>query len=153
MTPLLPELGSLPAGLVLDGELVAFDNGVPHFPDLTRRLLHGDRSIAVTFVAFDVLHADGHDLTCSPHHARRAVLESLALNDRHCMTPDTFEDGDALYQAVCEHGLEGVVAKRSTSAYRPGQRGWIKVKNRAYWRRDQEIESLRRSLERAPTVL
>jgi len=31
MTPLLPELRSLPAGLVLDGELVAFDNGVPPF--------------------------------------------------------------------------------------------------------------------------
>jgi ATP-dependent DNA ligase len=35
----------------------------------------------VTFVAFDVLHADGHDLMRSPHHARRAVLESLALNE------------------------------------------------------------------------
>ena len=43
----------------MDGEPVAFDNGVPHFPHLTRRLLHGDRSIAVTFVAFDVLEADG----------------------------------------------------------------------------------------------
>jgi bifunctional non-homologous end joining protein LigD len=149
MTPLLPELGSLPAGLVLEGELVAFDKGVPHFPHLTRRLLHGDQSIAVTFVAFDVLYADGHDLIRSPHHARRAVLESLALNVTHCMTPDTFEDGRALYAAVCEQGLEGVVARRSASTYRPGQRGWIKVKNPAYWRRDQEILALRRSLERA----
>jgi ATP-dependent DNA ligase len=49
---------------------------------------------------------------------------------------------------VYEQKLEGVVAKRSASAYRPGQRGWIKVKNPGYWRRDQEIESLRRSLER-----
>jgi bifunctional non-homologous end joining protein LigD len=63
----------------------------------------------------------------SPHHARLAVLESLALNDGHCMSPDTFDDGHALYQAVCEHGLEGVVAKRSASTYRPGQRGWVKV--------------------------
>jgi bifunctional non-homologous end joining protein LigD len=101
----------------------------------------------VTFVAFDVLHADGHDLTRSPHHARRAVLESLALNDRHCITPDTFEDGPALYAAVCEQGLEGMVAKRSASTYRPGQRGWIKIKNPGYWRRDQEIRALRRSLE------
>ena len=58
MTPLLPELRSLPAGLVLDGELVAFREGVPHFPHLTRWLLHRDRSIAVTFAAFDVLHAN-----------------------------------------------------------------------------------------------
>jgi bifunctional non-homologous end joining protein LigD len=76
------------------------------------------------------------------------VLESLALNDRHCMTPDTFEDGPALYQAVCEQGLEGMVAKRSASTYRPGQRGWIKIKKPGYWRCSQEIESLRRSLER-----
>jgi ATP-dependent DNA ligase len=53
--------------------------------------------------------------------------------------------GHPLYQAVCEQGLEGVVAKRSASAYRPGQRSWIKVKNPGYWRRDQELESLRRS--------
>jgi ATP-dependent DNA ligase len=56
----------------------------------------------VTFVAFDVLQADGHELMRSPHHARRAVLESLALNARHYMTPDTFDDGHALYQAVCD---------------------------------------------------
>ena len=91
MTPLLPELRSLPAGLVLDGERVAFENGVPHSPCLTRRLLHGDRTVAVTFVVFDVLQADGHDLIHSPHHARRAVLELLALNDKPCMTPDTFD--------------------------------------------------------------
>lgn len=75
------------------------------------------------------------------------VPESLALTDGHCVTPDAFEDGHALYQAVCEQGLE-VVAKRSASLYRPGQRGWIKIKNPAYWRRGQEIASLRRSLER-----
>jgi ATP-dependent DNA ligase len=55
------------------------------------------------------------------------VLESLALNDRHCITPDTCEDGHALYQAVREQGLEGVVAKRSAGAYRPGPPGWIKL--------------------------
>jgi bifunctional non-homologous end joining protein LigD len=76
------------------------------------------------------------------------VLESLALNNGHCLTPDTFDDGHALYQAVCEQGLEGVVAKRSASLYRPGQRGWIKIKTPGYWRRDPEIQALRRSPER-----
>jgi ATP-dependent DNA ligase len=45
------------------------------------------------------------------------------------MTPDTFEDGHALYDAVSDRGLEGVVAKWRRASYRPGQRGWIKVKN------------------------
>jgi hypothetical protein len=39
-------------------------------------------------------------------------------------------------------------AKRRSASYRPGERGWIKVKNRAYWRYGEEIESLRRSIER-----
>ena len=137
MTPLLPDLRSLPTGLVLDGELVAFDNGVPHFPHLTRRLLRGDHSVAVTFVAFDVLHADGHDLIGSRHHARRAVLESLPLKDLHCTTSDTFDDGHALYQGV----RTGTRRHRRETLRRrvpARQRGWIKVKNPGYWRRDQD---------------
>ena len=42
-----------------------------------------------------------------------------------------FEDGEALYAAVCACGLEGVVAKRGCDPYRPGERGWVKTKNRA----------------------
>jgi ATP-dependent DNA ligase len=61
--------------------------------------------------------------------------------------PDTFEDGEALFAAVCEHGLEGVVAKRLHDWYRPGQRGWVKQKNKDYWRYPEELESLRRSIE------
>jgi ATP-dependent DNA ligase len=38
--------------------------------------------------------------------------------------------------AVCEHELEGVVAKRLNEPYRPGYRGSVKTKNRDYWRYD-----------------
>ena len=40
---------------------------------------------------------------------------------------------------MCERGLEGIVAKPLRSLYRPGERGWIKIKNHAYWRREAEI--------------
>ena len=40
-------------------------------------------------------------------------------------------DGAALFAAVCDRGLEGVVAKRERDTYRPGERGWVKTKNRA----------------------
>ena len=53
-----------------------------------------------------------------------------------------------LYDAVVGFGLEGIVAKRRTGIYRPGYRGWTKVKNPGYWRRDMEIEHIRRSRER-----
>ena len=74
------------------------------------------------------------------------------METRWSRITDVFDDGQVLFDAVCEHGLEGIVAKRTTSRYRAGQHGWIKIKNSAYWRRNQEIESLRRSLERIPTA-
>ena len=59
-----------------------------------------------------------------------------------------FEDGDALYAAVCERGLEGVIAKWRRASYQPGVRAWIKAKNPDYWRRGTELEAVTRSFER-----
>ena len=59
-----------------------------------------------------------------------------------------FDDGHALFNAVVEHGLEGIVAKRRNGSYRPGYRGWVKVKNPEYWRRESEIAQMQRSRER-----
>jgi bifunctional non-homologous end joining protein LigD len=149
MTSALPELRELPAGLVLDGELVAFNkNGDPHFPLLTRRMLNYDRSVSVHLLIFDLLRIDGEDMTVRPYRERRSILDALDLNDGHWTTPEAFDDGEALLAAVCERGLEGVVAKRTDERYWPGARRWIKWKDPDYWRRDLEIEGLRRSLER-----
>lgn len=60
---------------------------------------------------------------------------------------ETFEDGHAFYSAVCKHGLEGVVAKKPSGRYRSGERGWVRLKNPGYWRRDSEIEAMQRSAE------
>jgi ATP-dependent DNA ligase len=148
MTRLLPELGDLPAHGIFDGELVAFADGVPHFPLVCARLLHGDRRVPLTFVLFDVLELDGEPVLHLPYVERRARLEELELRGGPWFVPDAFGDGDALFAAACEQGLEGVVAKRRLEPYRPGERAWIKVKNRAYWRHGEEIESLRKSIER-----
>jgi ATP-dependent DNA ligase len=43
---------------------------------------------------------------------------------------------------------EGIVGKRVTSPYRPGDRGWVKVKNRDYWRYGQEVEAIKLKIER-----
>ena len=88
------------------------------------------------------------DLTRLPHAVRRERLEALRLDAPCWRTPDVFDDGQALWQAVCDHGLEGIVAKRLTSTYRPGYRGWVTIKNPRYWRRESEVEGFRRSLER-----
>lgn len=151
MTLQLLELADLPAGLVLDGEIVAFnEQGVPHWPLVGRRLLHGDESIPLVLMIFDLLRCDGEDVTRRPYVERRGRLEALGLESTCWRTPEVFDDGRALFQAVCDHGLEGIVAKRVTAIYRPGQRGsWVKVKNPAYWRRDSELEGFGGSLERS----
>jgi bifunctional non-homologous end joining protein LigD len=148
MTTLLPELGDLPASGVFDGEVVAFADGVPHFPLVCERLLHGDRSIPLTFVLFDVLELDGATVVGLPYAERRALLEDLALGAGPWSIAEAFADGAALFAAACSHGLEGIVAKRRLERYCPGARRWIKIKNRDYWRYSAEIESLRKSIER-----
>jgi ATP-dependent DNA ligase len=79
------------------------------------------------------------------------VLEQLDLQGPYWNVTEAFDDGEALYSAVCELGLEGVVAKRRTSRYGENVRGWVKVKNPSYWRRDAEIEAMQRSLTRRAT--
>jgi bifunctional non-homologous end joining protein LigD len=141
MTDRVGFLASLPVSALLDGELVALDaDGKPDFPLLCECLLMGRASAPVTFMAFDLLRLEGRDVLRLRYSGRRALLEELNLNGRSWRTPEAFDDGEALWAAVCEHELEGVVAKRRSSRYAPGERGWIKTKNRGYWRYEMERE-------------
>jgi len=134
MTSLVPELAGLPDGLAVDSELVAFgDDGLPSFPRLCDRMLHGKRRIEVMLVVFDLLAVDGREVTRRPYWERRQQLEALALDGDYWSTTPSYLDGAALWEKVCELGLEGVVAKKRSGHYLPGRRGWIKTKNRAYW--------------------
>jgi bifunctional non-homologous end joining protein LigD len=142
MTPLLPELASFPVFGTFDGELVAFDDaGAPDFPLICERVLMRRHHVRVEYVIFDVLSLDGVSLMSAPYSERRAQLEALNLNDLHWHAPEAFDDGAALFDAICERELEGIVAKRIEGRYRPGERAWIKVKNRDYWRYELERES------------
>jgi bifunctional non-homologous end joining protein LigD len=79
MTLALPELRQLPPGLVLDGDVVAFNKGGdPHFPLLARRVLNYDRSIRTHLMIFDLLRLDGEDLTLTRYRERGSILESLS---------------------------------------------------------------------------
>ena len=130
---------------MLDCELVAFalDRG-PSFPLLSLRVLHGRDHIPVTLMIFDVLRVEGADAMCLPYADRRALLEELDLNGAAWRTPEVFDEGESLFEATRELGLEGMVAKRRSEPYRPGERGWIKTKHRSYWRFGQELEGAQR---------
>jgi bifunctional non-homologous end joining protein LigD len=128
--------------LLLDGELVAFDDqGRPSFERLQRRMHVGSdaavrrvaRSTPVTYVIFDVLHADGRSLLQRTYEERRARLEELGLDGPAWRTPRYHRGhGAQLLAATREQGLEGIVAKRLDSEYEPGRRSgaWRKLRNR-----------------------
>jgi bifunctional non-homologous end joining protein LigD len=97
-------------------------------------------SAPLTFIAFDVLSVEGRNVMGLPYTKRREILDGLGLNDCYWRTPEPFDDGAALWEPVCEHELEGVVAKRRSGRYLPSDRGWVKTKNRAYWRWQMERE-------------
>jgi bifunctional non-homologous end joining protein LigD len=92
-------------------------------------------------MVFDVLSVKGESVAAQPYRERRRILEGLQLDAAGWRTPEAFDDGEALWDAVCEHVLEGVVAKPRRSRYAPGERGWIKTKNRDDWRDEMERES------------
>jgi bifunctional non-homologous end joining protein LigD len=150
MTHLLTQVGRcLPAGVQLDGELVALDEtGRPDFHRLSSRMLHGRPGIALTLFVFDVLAVEGLPTTMLPYSERRELLEELELENERVRLVATFEDGEALFAAVCERGLEGVVAKRERDPYRPGERQWVKTKNRTTVRFAEERDRSQRSRSR-----
>jgi bifunctional non-homologous end joining protein LigD len=141
MTDRVGFLAQLPIEAVLDGELVALDNeGKPDFPLICDCLLHQHSSAQLTLIVFDVLSVEGRAVMSLAYCERRRILEDMKLNGARWRTPEAFDDGAALWQAVCEHDLEGVVAKRRTGRYIPGERSWVKTKNRDYWRYEMERE-------------
>jgi bifunctional non-homologous end joining protein LigD len=135
---------------VIDGEVVAFgEAGVPSFQLLQRRMgLTSAHAVArrsvetpVTYVAFDLVHLDGHRTRDLPYTERRRLLESLGLEGARWQVPSRHVgDGDPqeLLAAAAGRGLEGIVAKRSDSPYRPGRRSgeWIKTR---IWKRQEFV--------------
>src|SRR5205823_6430592 len=94
------------------------------------------RTARVTFVAFDVLALEGRRMTGAPYNERRQALEELRLASGAWCTVRRWRDVplDDLLAACEELEFEGVVAKRLTSTYRPGQRSpnWRKIKTAAW---------------------
>src|SRR5213594_1114377 len=137
---------AIPGTYVLDGEILAFDEGkaVP-FTDFQTRL--GRKTVAdelrtkmpASLVAFDVLERDGKALLDAPLAERQQVLRSLPLSGAVLFARQQHLDatGEALtaaldreFAASRERGNEGLMVKDPRSPYRPGRRGmeWLKVK-------------------------
>ncbi len=124
---------------ILDGEIVAFAEGAPSFQHLQQRMHLRDARqiedmvsrIPVAYMIFDLLYVDGKDLTRRSLQERRKTLaEAIVPTENVQISPVTIRDGIALFEAAKVQGLEGIMAKRMASVYRPGARSrdWLKVK-------------------------
>ena len=110
---------------VVDGEVVALDaSGKASFSAMQQG------STRLAYEVFDVLEIDGEPVVDLPLTERRARLEKLLARNPVVQLSGSFEDGEALFEAATEQGLEGVMAKRVSSRYSEGGRGrdWLKIK-------------------------
>jgi bifunctional non-homologous end joining protein LigD len=129
---ILPPLQALTKGSALiDGEIVAIDSqGRTNFSMLKTGIAAG---MPLKFYAFDLLELNGEDLSNQPLLDRKEQLE-LLLGDRDAddglqFSGHIVDRGRQVFDATCEGGHEGVIAKRADSRY-IGDRttSWLKIK-------------------------
>ena len=139
--PDLSMLATLPAGTVLDGEIVVLNDGKPDFAALqsrehSRNPIHirfMSGRVPATYVVFDLLFDRYQSIMGEPCTARRARLRELVhgLDTPRVVTSEGITGGgEGYFREACSRGLEGVVAKRLDSPYLPGRRtpAWVKIK-------------------------
>ena len=141
--PELNCLSALPAGTVFDGEIVVLRQGKPSFEGMLKReqaltatrVAAAARSWPATYVVFDLLYVRYGSIMNQPCSERRERLREMVRKlDVTCvaMSEGVVGDGLAYYEQAVRMELEGIVAKRLSSTYFPGQRTdhWIKCKRR-----------------------
>lgn len=132
----------LAVGVVLDGELVVWQDGHLAFEVLQERMGRGPRSAAAaararpaSLALFDVLEASGRDLRAQPFDERRRVLEDLAASWRPPLNlspvTDDVDQARTWFETYTAAGIEGLVVKGGAQPYRGGDRSWLKVKHRS----------------------
>ncbi len=125
--------------VVLDGEIVCYNNGKPDFYRLQQRE-HIDNDFIIeiraklmpaTYVVFDILEWNGKEMIKKPLMKRKEILEEIWNNGKHLELIFYTEKGKKLWESIKKIELEGVMAKEKNSFYYPGERReeWIKVKN------------------------
>lgn len=131
----------LPAPAVLDGEIVIATEKGLDFDALQMRIHPAEsrvnflsREAPASFVAFDLLALGRDDLRCKPLADRRRLLNETfgKIRPPAYLTPVTNDSALAAdwFERFEGAGLDGVIAKQTNEPYKPGQRGWIKIKHK-----------------------
>jgi bifunctional non-homologous end joining protein LigD len=123
-------------GLLLDGEVVAFDREQTSFSRLQRRLGVANPSAElvaaypVVFCVFDLLELDGDGLRGRPLLERRARLTEAVRPAAGLQLSEAWrDDSRRRFARACGAGWEGLIAKRALAPYVAGRsRDWLKLK-------------------------
>ncbi|MEU3064539.1 ATP-dependent DNA ligase [Streptomyces subrutilus] len=144
VTAAFPDLAAaahlLPAGTVLDGEVVVWHEGRTDFALVQRRAAATPARAAVlaqtlpaSYAAFDVLELAGLDVRGRPYERRRALLVDLLLPLGPPLQPVPMTTDPDLaatwYETLPASGIEGLVVKRLDQSYPAGRRGWRKLRH------------------------
>ncbi|TPN43189.1 ATP-dependent DNA ligase [Mesorhizobium sp. B1-1-7] len=114
---------------IIDGEIIVLnDAGVSDFGALRKAITR--RQHDLYFVAFDLMHLNGHDLRDMPLEDRREILAALIPEGKHIQFSQALPgEAKAIFHLIDEAGLEGMVSKRKDSKYRSGNStAWLKTK-------------------------
>jgi bifunctional non-homologous end joining protein LigD len=115
----------------LDGELIALDaKGQSDFNAL-QKTLSGEANAPLAYMLFDLPFLQGYDLSGTPLHARKAILEALLEDAPAHLSYSTHVvgNGDQVFAMASAQQLEGILSKRVDSRYRPGRGDdWLKIK-------------------------
>ena len=118
-------------GVLLDGWLLALDEGGWLDTELLRRRLAGDRSAGrPAYVASDLLWTAGEDWQRRPFAERRTRLESVLLDGDRCVVSHALRgEGTLLAEALARFGLDAISARRLDARHRAGAAGdaWLRV--------------------------
>jgi bifunctional non-homologous end joining protein LigD len=135
--PLHKAIANLPVNAVIDGEIVVLDKkGMPDFAALQAWRSEADGTLV--FIAFDILWLNGQNLMDLPLKDRRKILKESIPGKGSIRFSDSFDvTGDEFFSLINKMGLEGIVAKKPDSLYKPGLRtkDWLKIKTQ----RHQEV--------------
>lgn len=156
---------ALPPGTVIDGEIVRWTaEGRLDFEALQRRNRsagRGAKELARTepchLIAFDLLATADQVTAGLPLSRRRELLEELLADATEVsvvvvgLQTDDYDTATVWLDALAQVGVEGIVAKRANGVYRPGARGWSKVKR--YATTEVIIGGVTGSLDRPETLI
>ncbi len=128
---LVEAAAQLPPGCLVDGEAVALnERGKPDF-QLLQSTLKEAKGANLAFYAFDLLIDRGEDIRKLPNIARKKRLAALL---KSFTSPILYGDhiigkGEALFDAICAEGGEGIISKKASAPYRGARtRNWLKIK-------------------------